>query len=59
VNIVLSPQKPVLSPSLEKILGDHQIAHIPCLCDVRGYIAQGKQILIDEELEYSNAVLNL
>jgi MinD-like ATPase involved in chromosome partitioning or flagellar assembly len=59
VNMVLPPQKAALSSTLEKIFGDHQIAYIPCLCDVRDYIAQGKQILIDEELEYSDAVLNL
>ena len=59
VNMVLPPQKDALSPTLEKIFGDHQIVYIPCLCDVRGFIAQGKQILIDEELEYSDAVLNL
>ena len=35
------------------------IAYIPCLCDVKGYIAQGKQILIDEKLDYSDAVLKL
>jgi MinD-like ATPase involved in chromosome partitioning or flagellar assembly len=59
VNMVLPPQKAALSSTIEKIFGDHQILYIPCLCDVRGYIAQGKQILIDEELEYSDAVLNL
>ncbi len=59
VNMVLPPQRAALSTTLEKIFGDHKIAYIPCLCDVRGYIAQGKQILIDEKLDYSNAVLNL
>jgi len=59
VNMVLPPQKAALSPTLEKIFGDQKIAYIPCLCDVRGFIAKGKQILIDEKLDYSDAVLNL
>jgi MinD-like ATPase involved in chromosome partitioning or flagellar assembly len=59
VNMVLPPQRAALSPTLEKIFGDHRIAYIPCLCDVKGFIAKGKQILIDEDLGYSDAVLNL
>lgn len=59
VNMVLPSQKKVLAPTLEKIFTDYKIAYIPCLCDVRGFIAQGKQILIDEKLGYSDAVLKL
>ena len=59
VNMVLPPQKAALGSTLEKIFEDHLIAYIPCLCDVKSYIAQGKQILIDEKLDYSDAVLKL
>jgi MinD-like ATPase involved in chromosome partitioning or flagellar assembly len=59
VNMVLPPQRAALSSTLEKIFGDQHIAYIPCLCDVRGLIAKGKHILIDEKLDYSDAVLNL
>lgn len=59
VNMVLPAQKEALSSLLEKIFADQPIAYLPCLCDVKGYIAQGKQILIDEKLDYSEAILKL
>ena len=59
VNMVLPSQKAALSSTLKKIFSDQQIAYLPCLCEIKGYIAQGKQILIDEALEYSEAILKL
>lgn len=59
VNMVLPAQKAALSSTLEKIFNDQPIAYVPCLCDVKGYIAQGKQILIDEKLDYSEAILQV
>lgn len=59
VNMVLPPQQEAFGPTLEKTFGGQTLAYIPCLCDVRGLIAQGKDILIDEGLEYSDAVLKL
>ena len=59
VNMVLPPQKAALASTLENIFKDHPIAYIPCLCDVKGYIARGQQIIIDEKLAYSEAVLKL
>lgn len=59
VNMVLPAQKAALSSELEKIFVDQPIAYVPCLCDVKGYIAKGQQILIDEKLEYSEAILKV
>jgi septum site-determining protein MinD len=59
VNMVLPTQKAALASSLENIFPDQPIVYVPCLCDVRGYIAQGKQILIDEKIGYAEAVLKL
>jgi septum site-determining protein MinD len=59
VNMVLPAQKAALASSLENIFPDQPIVYVPCLCDVRGYIAQGKQILIDEKIGYAEAVLKL
>jgi hypothetical protein len=57
--MVLPAQKAALGSSLQTIFPNQPIKYVPCLCDVKGYIAQGKQILIDEDLEYSKAVLKL
>ena len=59
VNMVLPAQKAALASSLENIFPDQPIVYVPCLCDVKGYIAQGKQILIDEKIGYAEAVLKL
>jgi len=59
VNMVLPPQQKALASTLEKIFGKQILGYIPCLCEVKGYVAEGKQILIDEKLDYSNAVLKL
>jgi len=59
VNMVLPPQQEAFGPILRKTFGSQTLAYIPCLCDVRGLIAQGKEILIDEKLEYSEAVWKL
>jgi MinD-like ATPase involved in chromosome partitioning or flagellar assembly len=58
VNMVLPPQKEALGPTLEKNF-QNTLAYIPCLCDVRGFLAQGKEILIDEKFEYSLTVNKL
>ena len=59
VNMVLPPQQRALASTLEKIFGNQIIGYIPCLCEVKSYIAEGKLILIDEKLDYSDAVLKL
>jgi chromosome partitioning protein len=59
VNMVLPAQQKVLGSTMEKIFGKQIIGYIPCLCDVKSYIAEGKMILIDEKLEYSDAVNKL
>lgn len=59
VNMVLPAQKTALSSSLENVFPNQPIAYVPCLCDVKEYIAQGKQILIDEDLEYSRVISRL
>jgi chromosome partitioning protein len=59
VNMVLPSQQRALTSTLEKIFGNNILGYLPCLCEVKSYIAKGKQILIDETLDYSNAVLKL
>jgi MinD-like ATPase involved in chromosome partitioning or flagellar assembly len=59
VNMILPPQRESVGPVLEKTFGKQTLAYIPCQCDVRGFIARGKEILIDEKLEYAEAVLRL
>jgi MinD-like ATPase involved in chromosome partitioning or flagellar assembly len=59
VNMVLPAQQKALSATVEKIFGDQVLGYIPCLCDVKTYIAQGKQIFVDEKIAYSEAVLKL
>jgi chromosome partitioning protein len=60
VNMVLPSQQKALASEMERIFKDTTIlGYLPCLCEVRSYIAKGKQILIDEKLDYSNAVLKL
>jgi MinD-like ATPase involved in chromosome partitioning or flagellar assembly len=59
VNMVLPSQQRALASTLEKIFGKQILGYIPCLCDVKSYIAEGKLILVDEKLDYSDAVLKL
>jgi len=59
VNMVLPAQKKVLSQTIENIFGGRILGYIPCLCEVRSYIAEGKSILINEDLAYSEALLKL
>ena len=59
VNMVTPEQQKVLTPTLEKIFGEQILGYVPCLCEVKSYIAEGKRILIDEHLGYSEAVLKL
>lgn len=59
VNMVLPSQQKALASIVGKIFGNQILGYIPCLCEVKSYIAEGKQILIDEELDYSDAVLKL
>lgn len=59
VNMVLAAQQKALSATIEKIFGNQVLGYIPCLCEVKSYIAEGKQILINEKLAYSDAILKL
>jgi MinD-like ATPase involved in chromosome partitioning or flagellar assembly len=59
VNMVTPKQQEVLTPTLEKIFGEQILGYVPCLCEVKSYIAEGKPILIDEKLGYSDSVLKL
>jgi MinD-like ATPase involved in chromosome partitioning or flagellar assembly len=59
VNMVTPTQQKVLTPTLEKIFGEQILGYVPCLCEVKSYIAEGKPILINEKLAYSDAVLKL
>lgn len=59
VNMVLPAQQKALASTMEKIFGNQILGYIPCLCEVKSYIAEGKLILIDEKIEYSDAVLKL
>jgi MinD-like ATPase involved in chromosome partitioning or flagellar assembly len=59
VNMVTPTQQKVLTPTLEKIFGEQILGYVPCLCEVKSFIAEGKKILIDENLGYSDAVLKL
>jgi MinD-like ATPase involved in chromosome partitioning or flagellar assembly len=59
VNMVTPTQRKVLTPTLEKIFGEQILGYVPCLCEVKSYIAEGKPILINEKLAYSDAVLKL
>jgi MinD-like ATPase involved in chromosome partitioning or flagellar assembly len=59
VNMVLPAQKKALSQTIENLFGNRILGYIPCLCEVRSYISEGKSILIDEKLPYSEAVLKL
>jgi MinD-like ATPase involved in chromosome partitioning or flagellar assembly len=59
VNMVTPTQQKVLTPTLEKIFGEQILGYIPCLCEVKSFIAEGKPIVIDEKIGYSDAVSKL
>jgi MinD-like ATPase involved in chromosome partitioning or flagellar assembly len=59
VNMVLPAQQKALASTIDKIFGDRILGYIPCLCEVKSYLAEGRQILIDEKLAYSDAVSKL
>jgi MinD-like ATPase involved in chromosome partitioning or flagellar assembly len=59
VNMVLPEQVEAHNSVLKRTFGEQTLAFLPCLCEVRGLIAKGTNILIDEELEYSDALLRL
>ena len=59
VNMVLPSQQKALTSTLEKIFGNHILGYLPCLCEVKSYIAEGKLILIDEKIDYATAVIKL
>jgi MinD-like ATPase involved in chromosome partitioning or flagellar assembly len=59
VNMVLPEQIEAHSELLKKTFGDQTLAFLPCLCEVRGLIAKGQTILIDEELQYSDTLVKL
>jgi septum site-determining protein MinD len=59
VNMVLPEQIEAQSEILQKAFGKETLAFLPCLCEVRGLISKGHTILIDEELEYSSALVKL
>jgi septum site-determining protein MinD len=59
VNMVLPSQEVAFGPILRKTFSENTLAYLPCLCEVRDLRAEGKQIIIDEGLEYSEAILKL
>jgi septum site-determining protein MinD len=59
VNMVLPEQIEAQSAVLEKTFGNQTLAFLPCLCEVRGLLAKGQTILIDEDLDYSSALVKL
>ncbi|MFX0210917.1 MAG: MinD/ParA family protein [Candidatus Hodarchaeota archaeon] len=59
VNMVLPPLQEAFAAILEKTFGKQTLAYLPCLCEVRQLRSEGKEILIDEGLEYSTAVQKL
>ena len=59
VNMVLPAQQKALSQTIQNLFGSRILGYIPCLCEVRTYIAEGKPILIDSKMPYSEAILKL
>jgi septum site-determining protein MinD len=59
VNMVLPEQVMAHDSVLKRTFGEQTLAFLPCLCEVRGLIAKGNTILIEEDLEYSNELLKL
>ena len=59
VNMVLPSQQKALTSTMEKIFGNHILGYLPCLCEVKSYIAEGKLIFVDEKIDYAKAVLKL
>ena len=50
INMVLPEQVEAFNSVLKDTFQDQTLSYLPCLCPVRALIAQGKQILIDEDL---------
>ena len=59
VNMVLPQQTEIYEPVLKRTFGQQNYAYLPCLCEIRDLIAQGKNILIDEEMEYAEDLKKL
>jgi septum site-determining protein MinD len=50
VNMVLPEQVEAFNSVLKETFGEQTLAYLPCLCQVRVLLAQGKEILIDDPL---------
>jgi hypothetical protein len=59
VNMVLPEQLEAQGTILKQTFGNQTAAFLPCLCEVRGLLAQNKKIMIDEGLGYSDALVTL
>jgi MinD-like ATPase involved in chromosome partitioning or flagellar assembly len=59
VNMVLPEQLEAQGTILKQTFGNQAAAFLPCLCEVRGLLAQNKKIMIDEGLGYSDALVTL
>jgi len=59
VNMVLPEQVEVYESVLKKTFPNQKYAYLPCLCEIRGLIAKGTNILIDAGLEYSEDLVKL
>ncbi|OEU44363.1 MAG: hypothetical protein BBJ60_10295 [Desulfobacterales bacterium S7086C20] len=59
VNMVLPEQMETHSAILDSTFGSKTAAFLPCLCEVRALLARGNNILIDEGLGYSDALVGL
>ena len=59
VNMVLPEQIEMYEPVLRKTFAGQKYSYLPCLCEIRGLIAKGTNILIDEDLEYAADLVKL
>ena len=59
VNMVLPSQEDAFGPILRKTFGGNTLAYLPCLCEVRDLRAEGKEIIIEEDIEYADAIIKL
>jgi septum site-determining protein MinD len=50
VNMVLPEQVEAFNRVLKETFVDQTLSYLPCLCSVRALLAQGKEILIDDDL---------
>ncbi len=58
-NMVQKEQLEAFGSIMAKTFGPQTLAHIPCYCEVRSQIAKGSDILIEQKLDFSEAVLKL